>query len=230
MAGLEHLWFISFIIVCYLITPILQSIYKNLLKDKTEIKFWITFILVIIFIQFIYLIGIININVPNLLCYIIGYFISRRYFNPSCKKINDKIKISYITIIFTLLAIITNGLVIYLRYVKKVKGMELGNLFFDYSHMLLGLSIFFIIYYIFKNIKLKQSKILDFSDKYSFEIYILHQFYILGRFSMMGLTSILPVNIIIITFTIIISAFILKYLANVAFNLLNKKEIKVISD
>ena len=40
----------------------------------------------------------------------------------------------------------------------------------------------------------------------------------------------LPVNIIIIVSVIIVSAFILKYLANIVFNLLNKKEIKVISD
>lgn len=231
IVGLEHLWFISFIMVCYLITPILQSLYENILKDKSEIRFWSVFLLIIALIQFISIIGVININIPNLLCYIIGYFISRRYFNLNYKDKNDKLKISYITIIFTLLAIVTNAIVIYIRYIKKVEGMELGNLFFDYSHMLLGVSIFFVIYWICKNINLQQSKLLNFSDKYSFEVYIVHQFYILGRFSMMGLTPILLINILLIAFMIIISAFTLKYLTNIGFIFFDtKKQFKVILD
>ena len=217
--------------VCYLIAPIVQSLYENILKDKSEIRFWSVFLLIIALIQFISIIGVININIPNLLCYIIGYFISRRYFNLNYKDKNDKLKISYITIIFTLLAIVTNAIVIYIRYIKKVEGMELGNLFFDYSHMLLGVSIFFVIYWICKNINLQQSKLLNFSDKYSFEVYIVHQFYILGRFSMMGLTPILLINILLIAFMIIISAFTLKYLTNIGFIFFDtKKQFKVILD
>lgn len=215
MIGLEHLWFISFIIICYFITPILQSVYENLLKDKSEILFWITFIFIIVSLQFISFIGIINVNIPNLSCYIIGYFISRRYCNLDYKKSTDKVKLSYLSVLFTLLSIINNGIVIYMRYIEKVEGMKSGNLFFDYSHMLLGLSLFFIIYLLIKNHDLKQSKLIDFSDKYSFEIYIVHQLYILGRFSLMNLTPIMPINILVILFMIVISSVILKYLTNI---------------
>lgn len=221
MVGLEHLWFITFIIICYFITPILQSIYENMLKGKNEIEFWITFIFILISIQFIKIIGLININIPNLSCYIIGYFISRRYFNLNYKDDNDKMKLLNFLIIFTFLSIVSNGIVIYLRYVKKVDGMEIGNLMFDYSHMLLGMSLFLIMYWGCKKINLKQCNLLNFSDKYSFEIYIVHQFYILGLFSMMNLTSNLVLNILVIIVSIVISAYALKYLTNIILNIFN---------
>jgi surface polysaccharide O-acyltransferase-like enzyme len=216
LKGIGHLWFISFIIICYLLTPILQSLYDNLMKDKKEVKFWGVLFFIIIFIQFIKKVGLIVINVPNLSCYILGYFISRRYYNTKYINSNDRLSLLQTTMVFTIASILSNGIVIYYRYYRKMENMAAGNLFFDFSHMLLGISLFFIMYSIFNNIDKRfiNGRIIDCMDRYSFEIYIVHHIYILGRFSLMNLTNSLWINIIIVVIAIMISAFALKHITN----------------
>lgn len=235
LKGIEHLWFISFIIICYLITPILQSLYDNLMKDKKEVKFWVILFSIIIFVQFMEEIGLIGMNVPNLSCYILGYFISRRYYNAKYVNSSDKLSLLQTTVIFTIASILSNGMVIYYKYYRRMENMAGGNLFFDFSHMLLGISLFFIMYSIFNKIDKRfiNRRIIDCMDRYSFEIYIVHQIYILGRFSLMNLTDSLWINITIVVIAIIISAlalklitnFIMKVISQVVSNIKSKKMI-----
>ena len=52
--------------------------------------------------------------------------------------------------------------------------------------------------------------VLDITDDYSYEGYLVHQFFILGPFSLMVLTKWRVINIFIILVSIIVCAFIVK--------------------
>ena len=64
----------------------------------------------------------------------------------------------------------------------------------------------------------KSKVFLTFTDKYSYETYLVHQFFILGPMSLMGITGILPVNIVIIYGCIILASVILKRMEAIADN------------
>jgi hypothetical protein len=79
--------------------------------------------------------------------------------------------------------------------------------FVAYHHALCGVVLFLLFKKIFS--KISENKILDFSDKYSYYIYLVHQIFILNEFSLLYITSNLGVNIVLIVVSIIISSIIL---------------------
>jgi len=61
-----------------------------------------------------------------------------------------------------------------------------------------------------KNIR--KNKVLDFSDKYSYEIYLSHHIFILGSLSTIGLTGSFPVDILIALCGTVGTSFVLHFL------------------
>ena len=53
-------------------------------------------------------------------------------------------------------------------------------------------------------------KLLNLSDEYNFEMYLVHQLVILGPFSLLSLTENIIVNILIMLFSICVLTFMLK--------------------
>ena len=175
IAGIGHLWFISYILFCYTITPFLY-----ILVDKIkEIK--IVYVL-IMFVMFL-LIGQVLFYTYNsyflfsrVCCYIIGYFLAfilKQYGTMIFKRIAWWVILG---------AIIINLFRIFIKY--YLKQTFFGFSFFEqYAHVLLGVSIFLVIYIFLKNVE--YNSILVLSDKYSYYIYIVHQLLILSPFSLM---------------------------------------------
>ena len=224
IAGIEHLWYITYILICYLITPLLQSFYEQL-KDKSEITFWVTLLLVVVIGEIYQAYGLINTYIPRITCYIFGYFIAKRYSNNSDESKNEQIRdekcynkltLSSLTLILIIITLIMNIFKIYVKYIGHIEltGFisKFINLIFDYTHSLLGITLFFTMYWLFSKIlsnKSEKKGILYYSDKYSYDVYIVHQIYILGVFSLISLTEYLSLNILIIAILIIISAVLL---------------------
>lgn len=219
--GVGHLWYISYIIFCYIITPLLQKIFDGLNKEK-EFYYWAILFLMILILQGLDILNIINITVPWIACYVAGYAISRRYVNSQDE--TDIFSLKSITIIIIPISIILNGFKVYFTYISNVEISNrvlsaLINLLFQYSHVFLGLTLFFSMYILFNKYsdKIYKSSIftnlLDISDKYSFDVYIVHQIFILGQLSLMGLTSYIGLDIIIIIILILMSAYLLRKLS-----------------
>ena len=87
-----------------------------------------------------------------------------------------------------------------------------------YAHVALGTSLFLIIKKVFAAIFKKGwptpiVKFCNFSDRYSYDIYLVHQFAILGPLSLMSLTPSLALNIVIILAIIIVAAIITNFIA-----------------
>jgi peptidoglycan/LPS O-acetylase OafA/YrhL len=112
-----------------------------------------------------------------------------------------------------------NSVKIYVKYINYVElpGI-LSKIVNDYSHSLLGISLFFGMYWLFTGILTEKSGgkgLLYYSDKYSYDIYIVHQIYILGAFTLIGLTGFLALDILIISVAIVISAVLLQLIRNI---------------
>lgn len=216
--GLEHLWYIPYILVCYLLTPAFNKLYQ-IIEKYNEVVYWSVIIGSLLYLQLIALVGAICINVAWLSCYVFGFFMSKRYVNE--KRKNDILNIQSMTAILVPITLVAVGIRIYFEYITDmtIAGMfaSLLNLFITYSRSLLGITLFFaslliLNKYSFKNGKLRE--MLDWTDKYSYDIYIVHQVYILGSLSLIGYTSYLALDILLIVVLIIISAIVLKYLSN----------------
>lgn len=135
------------------------------------------------------------------------------------------------------LAVICNAIQIIITYIARIKlhgdSKVWFQLFCDYSHTLLGIALFSVLRYILLCILEKRKLpiivnfIVELSDKYSYEAYLVHQFFILGPMTMMQITNSMGVNILIILATTLLFAFFLKRNERCVFDIMNRKEIKV---
>lgn len=196
--GAEHLWYLTIAMICYFITPILDKNKYKLNKQKLIVFFVVYVAIQLIMSYFIYeqfgryliLIGL----------YIVSYLIG---FYWSNENINFKMFISYcINLVFAL--------------ALRIIGMIMfdGSILYDvlivgYTHSLLGLSIFFIEFYIVKQFKLNiLFNIVKKFDAISYEIYLVHYMFIIGPVSVL-FTDYPIMNCIIVIISSYITALIL---------------------
>ena len=220
LALLSHTWFVSYILICYLITPILKRI-KIFNNTENYFKTILGFIALALILQLFISYGIINVNGSYILLYIAGYILGNT--NPK--------KLWKICIAFTFLTLLILPLRIMVQYynptnlINYINYFRIGTSnFISYHHGLIGISLFLIIAIIFK--KIKYNKLLYYSDKYSYYVYLVHQIFILNQFSLLDITNYLWINIILILFITIVSAIALYYLTkliNLLINVATKK-------
>lgn len=225
LEGGEHLWFVPTILMCYILTPLYQRLFDS---SRAVLKtFTITagglFIAFELFFPYF--------NSAWISCYFISFAIG---FAECHKKILWK---KLLIKAMLVLATICNTIQIVLTYIVRVRLSEsnkvLFQVFCDYSHAFLGVSIFVVLRYILKYLleKRNPTKIVDFivelSDKYSYEGYLIHQFFILGPMTLMHLTNCTGVNILVVLITTFILTFLLKNCEHFIFKIINRKEIRL---
>ena len=201
--GLGHLWFILIILICYLITPLLQKIVKS--NIYTRRRKFVLISIICILIECLFFQNIITRNLCNIICYILGYIIAY-------EKDKEKSKILESIVIF--LAILSNVIKVLDINCNNIVLNSICNILTLNSHILLGSAIFIILYKLLKNINniLNETmkKYIDKIDSYCYYIYITHHVFILGPLSIIHITPIFVVNLLIIIVCIIISSYLLK--------------------
>ena len=201
--GLSHLWFISYILFCYLITHYLAAIRDYL--SKKNMLYSLGSIVVIVGVYSIIEILINGHFRPGRVgCYILGYFTAVFVNRLGEKTINICFWISLIP------TAISNYVYCHLHYIKglEMKGMLVHIT--DYSHAFLGYSITMLLMIAFKTIK--ESSLLEYSDKYSYEIYLVHQLFILSPLTLLSLFRSRIANITISLVAIYVSGVMLNYM------------------
>lgn len=220
--GLGHLWFISTILFCYLITPLLIKII-NEIEKKNNFMYIIEIIFILIVTELTCSLFFNYFNGAWINCYILGLLIYRLK--------NNKVKIWNITKwIILLLSFVMNIIQIYISYFSDLKFIGAYELLFtkwcNYAHVLLGIVLVMLIIKIFNKINYKPSiltKILKLSDKYSYDIYIVHQFFILGEYSILKFCNSKIIGIVIVVIITILSAVLLNYISKVV-----KEKLKMV--
>ena len=208
LPGLEHLWYVPYILLCYLFTPLLSEFCKKIHEFKNS-KFVIVLFLTVAIID-IFLISFTRfLNAAWVSLYVTSYLISYRLFH-------NKITMKNILTWLVPLCLVSTSFRIYFTYffsVSSTAAALIVNKGILYSRACLGITLFFALYVLFNKINLDRvftKKIIFLSDKYSYTIYLTHHIYILGPFGIMTFFSSSYLNILFATILIVISGWLLK--------------------
>ena len=208
--GATHLWFMTTIMICYLITPLLYKIKKMVLYIDKRIIFII--IPLIISIQYI-VAYLTSENIALQISYITLYIFAY-YFSCIWDKQLERKKFYLITIL--------TFCIVFVRLISKIffDGTLLYNvLIVTYSQSILGIWIFLFFYYFTNNRNEKiYFKLINNLDKLSFEIYIVHYMFFVGPLRVMNISN----NFFVNSF----SAFILSYIFAIILNKVCQRLIK----
>ena len=198
--GAEHLWFIPTILMCYLITPLLQGYRNKCVEGKRTI---VVFTVLGVIITSVLIQGFTTFNPAWICCYVIGYALG---MNEKGMYISENV----LMIIAGIITIVGNAVQIYCDYIANIYFTGFG-IIKNYNHVMLGVFIFLILKVIFEKVNLNRiGKQLKLSDSYSFEVYLVHQILILGPFSLLALTGYTLLNILIALLGVCVLAFVLK--------------------
>ena len=214
----SHLWFISYILLCYILTPFLQKF-----KNRYSIcKIIITYLMCMLLINIIILL----INKPNFLVWFIGVlsYILSYYIGGKVHKIKYNSTINLYMIIGTIFLLTIR---IFAKLFLDIEGV-LGNVYSNCIaidlHCITAFFIFLLlmsicIQYFAKNdlFNIFMSKI----SKYSYDIYIVHYMFITGVLSIKDKLG----NIIIESFVFFIATFLSAILLHKTYELLIIRKI-----
>lgn len=168
--GLEHLWFLSLIMICYLITPIL---YKLRNKTNKSLKYLIILAgIIVISVLISYLNVRIGMYIFECTLYIFAYYYSFNEEKYNLNKIKNIIFIG-IMVVSMIIRVVTK------KYLDNT--VIYSNFIVLLTQSLIAISIFFIIKNIKINIKNKKViQCINHLDEVSFYIYIVHYIFCVG--------------------------------------------------
>lgn len=205
---LTHTWFITYILFCYLLTPLLGLINITSIKKTWHFVFALAVLLGIT--EVLYLAGIISMLPQYLGCYILGFYLAKRESQCGAAELKK------LTILISAIAVVT----LPIRLIVQYGGGEIGlsgwsfirTQITEWHHTVLGVAIYFILLLFLKGKNIKYTNLLKISDKYSYSVYLVHQIFILNTFSLLNITDYIILNIVLIVLVIAVSAFILQWL------------------
>lgn len=201
--GGEHLWFVPTILFCYALTPILESFFDH--NDRKRFLLTVGVGLVVIF----WLCSVFTVFHPAWVsCYFIGYAMG----------VNEKRSYFKQKTVLLLLGVLSlmNLVQIYLDYVLRYdpagKVERIYKMWKDYNHVWLGAFLFAGLKRLFSGmVRGKRLRgVLDLTDQYSYECYLVHQFVILGPFTLLRITEVPVVNVALCLICVGIMTFLLK--------------------
>ena len=199
--GAGHLWFVPTILMCYVLIPGLQSYRERYVTSDR--KWWIftivsTGIMTVFFGAFDRFF-----NPAWISCFTLGYAIGSAEGKgyKACKTFAKMLGIY---------AVIGNTIQVYCSYIGNVHFI--GYSFFcSYNHVALGIAVFLLMKKWFSNLNMEGlDRLLCISDKFSYEVYLVHALIILGPFSLVNLTKWPLINICVILALICMMTWILK--------------------
>ncbi len=221
LEGGGHLWFVPTILMCYLLTPLLQACRDRYIRAGRDLILYAVISNLIFLIFF----GIFApfYNPAWIGCYVLGYLLG----------VNDKRRLlpqGALLGFFGVLAVAGNGLQITCDYIAHVQlggvGALVYKVFSKYNHVFLGVFLFLLLRRVFAGVSggKEKHRLLDTLDEYSYAVYLVHLFVIKGAFSMVRLTGFLPLNILLILAAVAVMALIVRQLERLILRFLPPKK------
>lgn len=206
--GAGHLWFLTVIMLCYLITPLLNNVKNRGFSLKNLVIILAALIVIDIMVTCF-----ISAMIGRFVCFMLLYSVAYFYSFKQQKKTSTKS-----LILFTAIAIFAVFCRLGAKYL--IDGTVLyDSVIVTYSQSIFGAWIFLFIYY-FKD-KIPTSRLIKHFDDISFAIYITHYMFIVGPFSVMSLTKYAAINIVLVLAFSYVSGFVLNKLSELLLKLLN---------
>lgn len=172
--GLGHFWYISVLLICYVIVPVLYKISKHC-EEKGKLQSFLikSIVPLIAIVSFLFIknkhYGI------NIALFCFAYFFFRQEkSNPDWYK-GKAVKLFPIALVFSVVRLFadTTGVVSNAYY---------DGVFVALSKVFFGAFLFFFIYEILSRTNARESRIIKFISNASYEIYIVHQFVLLALY------------------------------------------------
>lgn len=208
--GLEHLWFVGYILFCYILTPYLFWIKKKL-ENVSLMKMTVVFLSCLGFSVIFSTLFHSYFDASRVCCYIVGYFMAVYY-----SRYRDS-AIKVFTIIFSVIAVPVNLVRIYLKYIYTIPENSIFEKLFHFSegymHLALGAMVFLILFILLR--RARPCMLTEQSDRHSYYIYVVHQLFILSPFTLMAITPFKALNWLIVCVCIIIAEFIVYILSGI---------------
>lgn len=215
---MHHLWYIPYILLAYLITPALYDYKQYLIGKINKGLTWVILILCILIITVE--LGCIAYNsyfiAAWINCFIVGFFLP-----DIIERLTERSKLCLV-IGIVVVSIVLNYIKLTVRYellpifTDGIRNM-LCQYFINYSRNTFGLAIFCSLLFVTKNTNWKDSvrRLLDMSDKYSYDIYIVHMIYVKGILSVLDITDNYFLNVCLMFVLTMISAVALNSVTNI---------------
>lgn len=207
--GGEHLWFIATILMCYAVTPLIVALLNRTSKKQFFAVVGLLILSVFLFFEFFNSFY----NSAWIVCYILGFVLG-----VIEKKELISLKFIFLIVFVLSLQNLLQAVNNYYFHIVDISN-PLYMTWSDYNHVWLGFLLFLVIRLFFSRIRMNNNhvvlSILDFSDKYSYECFLVHQFMILGPLSLMEITGIYGLNIVIVILLIIMLALFVKIIENI---------------
>lgn len=214
--GIGHLWFISYILFLYLMTPLMQWAYDEYFAKLSDNKAIIVIIIFTGVLRLLRYYGVENYEESRLICYYAGYFLGRRYWRKN-KVENNDLSLEKLMTRILFLAFILTAFRGYVQYNSLEDMIPYWSEIIPFIHSLMGFGIFWLLYYIGKKIRLRKIPFISIIDCYSFEIYLVHHIFILGagRLNCMKIFSWNIANYVLIIFFIVVASGLLHFMIQI---------------
>lgn len=206
ISGMGHLWYIAPLLLCYILIPV-YSQYFDYMKEKTKgCMIPLILLLVVNYFAFGKIFTFYSSAVMN--CFVLGFFFGR--------VVKEAVFRRYMQYLVYVIAIAMNAVQILHDYVTDFSWPGIFERFYwdftSYAHVALGVALFLLLHQVFALIKGNRllGKMCKLSDKYSYEVYLVHHMFILTPFSIMGLTEYKAVNILLVLVCVCVAAYLLK--------------------
>lgn len=214
LPGLGHLWYIPFILGCYLLTPIFDWLWKSVstLTVRKLFLFLIGFCLVFYWIGY-------NWNflgpaswIPYYMVYG-GVFLLWKYYKTNISNFEDGKR--YITKVISVGVIFSSAIYIYIVWFKSQNLT--GTRFVWFYKAFWGMFLFDILYRTGEYIKKWDviRKILNISDAYNYDVYLVHKTWLAGGLAVGSLKMAWPVKMIVFVLEVCVSTVILHKLTGI---------------
>lgn len=195
--GLNHLWFLSVLMICYFITPIAQ----RLLKYNS-----------VLFIVLCILVGVVEFGfvqkMQSVAAWVMLYLLGMFWGKNENKWINIGLIIISLILSFVMLYFLKMEYLTDPHMVRYSIGL----------HCILALCIVSVLYCSLSKLEICMPKWLQYCNDVSYEVYLIHHIVILGPLSLLFVTPIKAINIVLI----LMITFVLSHLLNRLMNLIKK--------
>ena len=212
--GVHHLWFIPYILLAYLITPALYDYKRHFQQKSNTVCLFLSLGVLCIFVQIIEIAYSSYFAAARVNGFIVGFFLpdiierlsakSKRYWLAGITAASMVLNYMYLTVKYELLPTYPNGIM-----------NTLCNNFINYGMDVFALAIFCLLLVFTKKVQWIEGarRFLDLSDKYSYDVYIVHMIYIKGVLSVLDLTESYFLNVCLMLVLTIISAIVLRWIS-----------------
>ncbi len=179
--GAQHLWFLTVIMLCYMLTPILYRNKEKLLKNHKIILF----IIAVLAVGLSY----VQQDVGRTFMYIWLYVSAYMYRNHKTDKQKSKVVLVLSIVGLFIIRIVTRAF---------LDGTILYNtIVVCFTQILLSYNIYWFLNEMFRNVKVENNILINHLDTISYYVYITHIMFMTGPVRTMGLTKNMFVNSVV---------------------------------